>query len=251
VGMGAWVLRYALFAFGAPDQVFWMIWGGILLHGICYDFFFVTGMVYVEKKASPEIRAQAQGFLVTMTLGVGMFIGMIALGPGLFNWMVEPLDTAERLGPPYLVFWKVPAVLALIVMIGFAILFHDPKVEQEVMEHPPEEGDIAEAAELIQRYIAGVTFESFAADAEKQDAVIRRLEIIGEAVKALPQDFRDDHPSVPWREIAGARDILVHQYFRVDLDLTWAMVTTELPKLSVQVAAILATLEASNGRTSP
>jgi uncharacterized protein with HEPN domain len=58
-------------------------------------------------------------------------------------------------------------------------------------------GDIAEAAELIQRYVAGVTFESFVADPEKQDAVMRRLEIMGEAVKALPQDFRDEHPSVP------------------------------------------------------
>jgi uncharacterized protein with HEPN domain len=112
-------------------------------------------------------------------------------------------------------------------------------------------GDIAEAAELIQRYVAGVTFDSFVADPEKQDAVMRRLEIMGEAVKALPQDFRDEHPSVPWREIAGARDILVHQYFRVDLDLTWAMVTTELPRLSAQVATILETLEGSTDRRSP
>jgi uncharacterized protein with HEPN domain len=80
---------------------------------------------------------------------------------------------------------------------------------------------------------------------------MRRLEIMGEAVKALPQDFRDDHPSVPSREIAGARDILVHQYFRVDLDLTWAMVTTELPRLSAQVATILETLEGSTDRRSP
>src|SRR5690606_40232765 len=75
VGMAAWVLRYALFALAAPDAVFWMIAAGILLHGICYDFFFVTGQIYVDKKSTPAIRGQAQGFLVLITYGVGMLIG--------------------------------------------------------------------------------------------------------------------------------------------------------------------------------
>jgi len=75
VGMLAWAARYALFAMGAPTGVTWMVLGGILLHGICYDFFFVTGQIYVDKKAPVAIRGQAQGFLVLVTQGIGLGIG--------------------------------------------------------------------------------------------------------------------------------------------------------------------------------
>lgn len=75
VGMLAWVTRYALFAFGAADEVRWMIILGIMLHGICYDFFFVTGQIYTDQAAPKQVRAQAQGLLVLFTLGLGMLIG--------------------------------------------------------------------------------------------------------------------------------------------------------------------------------
>lgn len=90
VGMLAWVTRYALFAVGAPDQVRWMILGGILLHGICYDFFFVTGQIYTDRTAPKPIRAQAQGMLVLFTLGLGMLIGARAAGS------VEARHTTEK-----------------------------------------------------------------------------------------------------------------------------------------------------------
>lgn len=80
VGMLAWVARYALFSIGAADEIRWMILIGILLHGICYDFFFVTGQIYTDRKAPGPIRAQAQGLLVMLTLGVGMLIGAQTAG---------------------------------------------------------------------------------------------------------------------------------------------------------------------------
>ena len=94
IGMACWVIRYVLFAFGAPDQVTWMLLLAVALHGICYDFFFVTGFMYTDKKAPESIRGQAQGLLVFLTQGVGMFFGYrIAFGGNLFgviplNWTI-------------------------------------------------------------------------------------------------------------------------------------------------------------------
>ncbi len=122
VGMGAWVLRYVLFALGAPDQVVWMAIAGILLHGICYDFFFVTGQIYVDKKSTPAIRGQAQGFLVLVTYGVGMLIGAQIAG-AVYNGF---LGGQSSLSPEqWQLFWFLPAAFAAAVAVFFALTFRD------------------------------------------------------------------------------------------------------------------------------
>ena len=122
IGMAAWILRYLLFALGAPDAVFWMVVTGILLHGICYDFFFVTGQIYVDKKSTPAVRGQAQGFLVLVTYGLGMFIGAQIAG-ALFNAFLgdETVLTLAR----WQDFWLLPAGFALIVFLLFVFTFRD------------------------------------------------------------------------------------------------------------------------------
>jgi nucleoside transporter len=120
VGMGAWVLRYALFAIAAPNAVFWLIVIGILLHGVCYDFFFVTGQIYVDKKSTPQIRGQAQGFLVLVTYGIGMLIGAQVAGR-VFNSF---LGTATSLTlEQWRSFWILPAAFAGAVLLFFAAFF--------------------------------------------------------------------------------------------------------------------------------
>jgi nucleoside transporter len=93
IGMACWVLRYLLFAFGATDQVTWMILLAVALHGVCYDFFFVTGFMYTDQKAPQAIRGQAQGLLVFLTQGIGMFFGYRIMAGGNFlgiplNWHI-------------------------------------------------------------------------------------------------------------------------------------------------------------------
>ncbi len=138
VGMGAWVLRYVLFALAAPSTIFWMIILGILLHGICYDFFFVTGQIYVDKKSTPEIRGQAQGMLVLVTYGLGMLIGAQVAG-NLYNSF---LNGAESLSlQAWQQFWFIPAVFAAVIMVLFGMLFDD-RVEQA-----PATAGVSEAVE--------------------------------------------------------------------------------------------------------
>ncbi len=122
VGMGAWVLRYVLFALAAPSTIFWMIILGILLHGICYDFFFVTGQIYVDKKSTPEIRGQAQGMLVLVTYGLGMLIGAQVAG-NLYNSFLSEAGSLTL--EAWQQFWFIPAVFAAVVMVLFGLLFND------------------------------------------------------------------------------------------------------------------------------
>jgi nucleoside transporter len=121
-GMLAWVIRYALFALGAPDQVSWMILTGIALHGICYDFFFVTGQIYVDKKANPLIRAQAQGLIVFVTYGVGMLVGAQIAG-AVYN---SYLGASKALTlSQWQSFWWLPAGFAAVVLLFFIATFKD------------------------------------------------------------------------------------------------------------------------------
>jgi len=118
VGMAAWVSRYLLFAWGDNGAMVWMLYGGILLHGICYDFFFVTGQIYVDEKAPPDLRAAAQGLIAFVTLGVGMFIGSLLSG------FVVDLYVAGD-GHVWRQIWIVPAVWAAAVLVLFALFFRD------------------------------------------------------------------------------------------------------------------------------
>lgn len=134
VGMIAWVARYAMFSFGADDGVVWMMIGGILLHGICYDFFFVTGQIYTDKIAPPEIRSQAQGMLVFFTLGFGMFIGALVAGQieAAHTVVVEAVEAGSEPGKmvEWASLWLKPAGMAAVVMLLFAFAFSGKKADE-------------------------------------------------------------------------------------------------------------------------
>ena len=99
--------------------------------------------------------------------------------------------------------------------------------------------DILESIEPIERYAESLTESAFFSSQEKQDAIIRRLEIIGEAARKLPTEFTRAHQEIPWPRIVAMRNRLIHAYARVDLKLTWAVVERELPKLKRDIRALL------------
>jgi len=121
LGMVAWMLRYVCFAYGNTGSNNWMLYAGIILHGVCYDFFFVTGYMYTEKKAGEKIKSAAQGLFTFATYGVGMLIGTwisgivvdkYATGPTVHNWTS---------------IWFVPAGIAVAVLVYFIIFFRERK----------------------------------------------------------------------------------------------------------------------------
>ncbi len=125
LGMLAWVVRYAFFAFGNPGELMWMFWLGILLHGICFDFFFVVGQIYIDREAPPALRAATQGLITFLTYGLGMFVG---------SWLSgRVVDAYTRTGAAGAVahdwrsIWIFSAVASAIVLLIFLASFNDKR----------------------------------------------------------------------------------------------------------------------------
>jgi MFS family permease len=116
IGMAAWTLRFLSFSFGNAGSLTWALYLGILLHGMCYDFFFVTGQIYVDQRAAIQIRAAAQGLLALVTLGAGWFIG---------SWLAGVTVDFYRtpVGHDWHAIWLVPAAIAGVLLVCFAVLF--------------------------------------------------------------------------------------------------------------------------------
>lgn len=122
IGMVAWIIRYLLFAYGDAQQGVWMLYLGILLHGVCYDFFFVTGQIYTDSKANGSVRNAAQGIITFATYGIGMLIGSYISGI-----ITELYAVSSQNGKQYdwQAVWLVPGLISLCILVAFAILFTD------------------------------------------------------------------------------------------------------------------------------
>ena len=120
LGMTAWILRYVCFAYGNTGVNTWMLYAGIILHGVCYDFFFVTGYMYTEKKAGERIKNAAQGLFTFATYGLGMFIGTYFSG-----FIADKYKTPG--GHDWQSIWWVPAYIAIAVMLYFIFFFKEKK----------------------------------------------------------------------------------------------------------------------------
>lgn len=99
--------------------------------------------------------------------------------------------------------------------------------------------DILDSIEKIEKYTKHISEDKFFDNVQVQDAVVRRTEIIGEAVKNLPTSIKSKHTNIPWKKIAGTRDVLIHDYSGVDIDLLWEIVNNDIPKLKKQILALL------------
>ena len=127
-GMFAWVVRYMLFAYGNAGAEVWMFGIGILLHGICYDFFFVTGQIYIDRKAPPVLRSAAQGLIAFITLGMGMFVGSWISG-----MLVDRLTLTAANGSvthDWRAVWLSAAVVSAVVLAAFLLIFSEKEVRE-------------------------------------------------------------------------------------------------------------------------
>lgn len=122
IGMAAWVARYLFFSFGDAGPGVWMLYGGIILHGVCYDFFFVTGQIYIDNKAGEKVRGAAQGLITLATYGVGMLIGSFASG-----YLTEQYGTNINgvMKYDWQTIWLYPASIAVGVIVLFSVFFNE------------------------------------------------------------------------------------------------------------------------------
>ncbi len=127
IGMVAWAVRYLLFAYGNNENLVFMYYLGIVLHGICYDFFFVTGQIYVDEAAPKKIQASAQGFITVVTYGLGMLIGSWLSGIVVSHYTVEADGATVHLWKNI---WWVPAMMAIGVAVIFALLFKEKPIDR-------------------------------------------------------------------------------------------------------------------------
>ncbi|WP_251106292.1 nucleoside permease [Alloacidobacterium dinghuense] len=122
-GMSAWALRYVLFAYGNSGSAMWMLWLGILLHGICYDFFFVTGQIYVDRKAPIALRAAAQGMITLITYGAGMLVGSWLSGYVVDQYTITGANGS--ISHAWRSIWIVSATCSAVVLVLFFFTFKD------------------------------------------------------------------------------------------------------------------------------
>lgn len=124
VGMAAWALRYVLFAYGDAGEMSFMLIIGIALHGICYDFFFVSGQIYTDSKAGPKVKSAAQGLITLATYGLGMLIGFAVAGE------IADSNLLSEGSHDWTQIWIFPAIFAAAVFVVFGLLFKNEKIEE-------------------------------------------------------------------------------------------------------------------------
>ena len=128
LGLFAWALRYILFAYGGVNEQTWMLIVGILLHGICYDFFFVSGQIYTETKATSRFKSSAQGLITIATYGIGMLIGFRTSG------LIVEYYTSEG-SSEWFNIWLVPGIFAGLVLLGFIFAFKNSNTTTNPIAH--------------------------------------------------------------------------------------------------------------------
>ena len=130
LGMIAWAVRFLFFSYGDAQANLWMLFAGIILHGVCFDFFFVTGQIYTDSKAGQKIQSSAQGMITMATYGIGMWIGTLLSG------YVKDYYTAESV-VNWKSIWMVPAGIAVVVLVLFTLFFTDNRKTAAHLEPVP------------------------------------------------------------------------------------------------------------------